>query len=143
MEPVRVVLVDDSATFLAIAARFLTQQKDVKVVGAATDGAEAVAMAESTHPDVLLVDLAMPGVSGLEAIPRIREVLPAVGIVALTLMDSTDYREAALSAGADDFVAKADLTQALVPSILRVARAHQRGTTHLSESPAPELPRRP
>ena len=130
MDPFRVLLVDDSSTFMAIAARFLSTREGIVLVGAASGGNDALALTAELRPDVILLDLAMPGMSGLEAIPLLREVLPGVGIVALTLLAGNGYQEAALEAGADDFVAKADLTDLLVPAILRVGQVRRQPEAH-------------
>jgi DNA-binding NarL/FixJ family response regulator len=123
MKPISVLLVDDNPNFLRIATRFLEQHDDIVVVGAAGGGKEALALAQDLEPDVVLIDLAMPGLSGLETIPRLRAMLPAVGIIALTMLDTNSYRQAALEAEANEFVAKASLDRELVPAIRRVARA--------------------
>jgi DNA-binding NarL/FixJ family response regulator len=123
MKPISVLLVDDNPNFLRIATRFLEQHDDIVVVGAAGGGEEALALAQEVEPDVVLVDLAMPGLSGLETIPRLRAMLPAVGIIALTMLDTNSYRQAALEAQANEFVAKASLDRELVPAIRQVARA--------------------
>jgi DNA-binding NarL/FixJ family response regulator len=123
MKPISVLLVDDNPAFLRIAARFLQEHGDVAVVGAAGGGEEALAMAQDLQPDIVVIDLAMPGLSGLEAIPRLWAVLPGVSIIALTVLDTNSYREAALAAGANDFVAKVSLNTDLLPAIRRVAQA--------------------
>ena len=122
MKPISVLLVDDNPAFLRIATRFLQQHDDVAVVGAAGGGEEALALAQDLQPDIVVIDLAMPGLSGLETIPRLRAVLPEVGIIALTVLDTNGYREAALSASANDFVPKVNLDTDLLPAIRRVAR---------------------
>jgi DNA-binding NarL/FixJ family response regulator len=123
MKPISVLLVDDNPRFLRIATRFLQEHDDVVVVGAAGGGEEALTLAQDLQPDIVLIDLAMPGLSGLETIPRLRAVLPEVGIIALTVLDTNSYRQAALAAGADDFVPKASLSTELLPAIRRVAQA--------------------
>jgi DNA-binding NarL/FixJ family response regulator len=123
MNPISVLLVDDNPRFLRIATRFLQEHDDVVVVGAAGGGEEALTLAQDLQPDIVLIDLAMPGLSGLETIPRLRAVLPEVGIIALTVLDTNSYRQAALAAGADDFVPKASLSTELLPAIRRVAQA--------------------
>jgi len=123
MKPISVLLVDDNPSFLRIATRFLEQHDDIVVVGAADGGEEALALAQDLQPDVVLIDLAMPGLSGLETIPRLRAMLPAVGIIALTMLDTNSYRQAALEAHANHFVPKASLDRELVPAIRQVARA--------------------
>jgi len=125
MKPIAVLLVDDNATFLRIATRFLQDHDDVVVVGVAGGGEEGLAQAQDLQPDIVLVDLAMPGLSGLEMIPRLRATLPEVGIIALTVLDTNSYRQAALAAGADDFVSKATLNTTLLPAIRQAAQAAQ------------------
>jgi len=127
MKPISVLLVDDNPAFLRIATRFLEEHEDVVVVGAAGGGEEALALAEDLQPDIVLIDLAMPGLSGLETIPHLRAVLPGVGIIALTMLDTNSYWQAALAAGADDFVPKASLDRDLLPAMRRVAQAHKEG----------------
>ena len=123
MKPISVLLVDDNPAFLRIATRFLQQHDDVAVVGAAGGGEEALALTQDLQPDIVVIDLAMPGLSGLETIPRLWAVLPGVSIIALTVLDTNSYREAALAAGANDFVAKVSLNTDLLPAIRRVAQA--------------------
>ncbi|MBI2951942.1 response regulator transcription factor [bacterium] len=125
MGPVSVLLVDDSPLFLDIATRFLQEEYrgEVVVVGVAGGGEEALAQAQLLQPQVILIDLNMPGMSGLEAIPRLREALPEAGIIALTLLDGEAYRQAALAAGADGFVSKPNMGADLLPAIRRVVRA--------------------
>jgi DNA-binding NarL/FixJ family response regulator len=130
MNPISILLVDDNPSFLRIATRFLQEHDDVMVVGTAGGGEEALALAQDQQPDVVLIDLAMPGLSGLATIPLLRIVLPEVGIIALTVLDTNGYRQAALAAGANDFVPKANLDTDLLPAIRRVAQAglsRQRG----------------
>ena len=122
MKPISVLLVDDNPAFLRIVTRFLQQHEDVVVVGAAGGGEEVLALAQDLQPDIVLIDLAMPGLSGLETIPRLRAVLPEVGIIALTVLDTSSYRQAALEAGANDFVPKASLNTELLPAIRRVVQ---------------------
>lgn len=123
MKPISVMLVDDNATFLRIVTRFLEGYEEVSVVGSAESGEEAIAQAHRLRPDIVLIDLAMPKVSGMEAILRLRAAWPKLGIIALTLLDTNGYRQAALTAGADEFVAKDSLDVDLLPTIQRVAEA--------------------
>ena len=123
MKPISILLVDDNPTFWRIVTRFLQEHGDVMVAGTASGGEEALALARDLQPDIVLIDLAMPGLSGLETIPRLRAMLPAVGIIALTVLDINSYRQAALAAGANDFVPKASLDTDLLPAIRQVAQA--------------------
>lgn len=132
MHPVSLLLVDDHLAFLRIATNFLQERykEEVVVVGAARGGEEALARALDLQPDIVLCDLTMPGLTGLETIPRLREAVPEVGIIALSCHEANGYRQAALAAGADDFVPKASMSTDLLPAILRVMQADRlRGKT--------------
>ena len=116
----RVLLVDDNAAFLRVASDFLQRQHELVVVGAIGRSEEPLARARGLRPQVVLIGLDR---SGLEDIRLLRKVLPGVGIIALTLLDDNVYRQAALAAGADDLVRKAELTTDLLPAIRRVTQA--------------------
>jgi DNA-binding NarL/FixJ family response regulator len=127
MNPIRVLLVDDSPTFLQITARFLEEQEGIVVVGAADGGQETLAQASSLRPHVMVVDLGTPGLRNLEAVAQLRAMMPGVVIIAMSLVRATGYREAALAAGADDLVLKAALVTDLLPAIRRaVENGHPR-----------------
>ena len=130
VDPISVLLVDDNATFLRVATRFLQEhcQEAVFVVGTAEGGEEALDLAKDLKPRIILLDLIMPGMSGLETIPQLRQAFPEVGIIALTLLDTESYRSVAIVAGADDFVPKAALNLELLPAIKRIiAEYNKRG----------------
>lgn len=124
---IHVLLVDDNPTFLRVLMRFLQEhcQDEVVVVGTAGGGEEALARAQELRPHVILLDLGLPDLPGLEALPRLRSMVPDVRIIALTLLEPHSYREAALAAGADDFVSKATLYTDLLPAIRRVMQAER------------------
>jgi DNA-binding NarL/FixJ family response regulator len=127
MAPIPVLLVDDNLTFLRILENYLQElhHDEVVVVGSTGQAEVALAKAKNLRPEVILLDLAMPGLPGLEAIPQLRGMLPGTGIIALTLLEATAYREAALAAGADAFVPKATLHTDLLPAIRRVVQANR------------------
>lgn len=124
MRPISVLYVDDHHLFLRLATRFLQEQGDgeITLAGVAHNGYEALSQAQALRPHVILLDLAMPGLSGLEVIPRLQAILPEVAIIVVTGHKAEWYREVALAAGADDFVAKASLTTDLLPAIRQLAR---------------------
>ncbi len=113
-----VLLVDDNPTFLRIAVRFLSGQPGLTVVGTAGGGMEALEKAAQLHPDVVLLDMVMPDLPGLAVIPRLRENSSTMIIIALTLLDNEAYRQAALAAGANGFVAKSQMNVELIPTIM-------------------------
>ena len=124
MNPISIMLVDDSPTFLRLARQFLEAHEDMLVVGTATGGEEALARAQELRPQVILVDLAMPDLPGLQAIPRLRTALPEAGIIALTVMNSNGFRQAALGAGANCFISKTAMRKDLLPAIRHVAQSN-------------------
>lgn len=123
-----VLLIDDTPTFLGMVTRFLEAegQDEVRVVGSVVGGQDAVAQATRLKPDVILLDLAMPGVCGLDLLPPLRRTLPEAILVALTVLDPEEFRERAIAAGADAFVSKASLEHDLLPAIRHAASCGQR-----------------
>ena len=136
MEPISVMLIDDNMTFLNATAQFLEAQEDVDVVGKALGGADALGKVRELKPQIVLVDLAMPGLPGLEVIPRLRKLLPNVGIIALTVMNTKSFRKAALAAGADNFIPKPAMRRELLPAIRQVAKDHPKATQEEAAAPA-------
>ena len=117
---IRVLLIDDNPDFLKAAVDFLRRRQELVLVGATDGGEQALAQAPILKPQVILIDLELPGLADLKTIPRLRRILPGVGIVALTLLDSRAYRKAALDAGAHAVVSKARLVSDLLPAIHRL-----------------------
>jgi DNA-binding NarL/FixJ family response regulator len=119
---IRVLLVDDNEAFRRAATDFLRRHHELTIVGATRGGEEALAQAQYLQPQVILIGLDRPS---LEAISRLRSVLPDAGIIALALLEGAAYRQAAMAAGADDLVHKAELITDLLPAIRRVIRANR------------------
>jgi len=106
MSPLRILLVDDHVLFRKGLARLLDAQPDFEVVGEAADGLEAVEQARALRPDLVLMDLRMPGCDGLAATRRIKGELPAVQVVMLSVSeDEHDFFEA-IRSGADGYLVK-------------------------------------
>lgn len=124
MKTLSILLVDDNATFLRVATNYLEHNANVSVIGCANGGKEALTQAHKLRPDLVVIDLDMPDLPGLQVMPLLRNSLPGVGIIALTFFESEYYRKAALAAGANDFVAKANLEKELLPAIQRLAQDH-------------------
>jgi DNA-binding NarL/FixJ family response regulator len=106
MTRLRVIVCDDNTGFRDSLAALLSTDPDIEVVGAAPDGTTAVALALSTQPDVVLMDLAMPGMDGIEATRRILADAPHVGVVVLTMVEDDDSVFAAMKAGARSYLLK-------------------------------------
>ena len=106
METIRVLLVDDHPLFRSGVASLLRQQVDFEVGGEAQDGEEALEKAKELMPDVMLMDVYMPGMGGLEATRRIKELLPYVKIVMLTVSEEDKDLFEAIKAGAHGYLLK-------------------------------------
>ncbi len=117
-----VMLVDDEPTFLRIAQLFLQThyRNEIEILGTATSGEECLSKAQLLAPQVVLMDLNMPGLSGLQTIPLLRIMFPEMRIIALTLNDGENARRAVLAAGGNDLVSKATMSTDLMPAIRRV-----------------------
>jgi two-component system chemotaxis response regulator CheY len=100
----RLFICDDNAGYRTLSRMVLEDGHEV--VGEAQDGLEAIERAPAAGPDVLLLDLNMPRLGGMEALPRLRALLPEAKIVILTTGRSPDERRRALDAGADGFIVK-------------------------------------
>lgn len=109
----KVLLADDSEEFAAAARRHLETQQGIEVVGHARDGTEAVAQSEALKPDLVLMDVVMPGMNGIEATRRIRGLPQVPRVIVMSLHDNDEYRRGAVESGADAFLAKSDLVAGL------------------------------
>lgn len=118
---IRLLIVDDHAVLRAGLRMLLDVQPDMTVVAEADTGEDAVAQARQQRPDVILLDLSMPGMGGLEAIRRLREVDPSMRILVLTMHDDEGYLRRALEAGSAGYVLKRAADAELVSAIRAVA----------------------
>lgn len=108
---VRILLVDNHARFLETASQLLETLPGVEVVGRALSGPEAVEKTARLHPDLIFTDLVMPGMDGLCLTRYLKAQPHAPRIILVTLFDACGYREAALAAGADGFLAKENFSE--------------------------------
>jgi DNA-binding NarL/FixJ family response regulator len=117
MHPLRILLVDDSAEFLESASRLLMLLQDLSIVGRAASGSSALEQVAVLNPDLVLMDLAMPGMNGLETTRQIKARPAAPRVVIMTLYDVAEYRAAARAAMADGFIAKSSIRSQLMPML--------------------------
>ena len=122
MTPVRVVLVDDQALFREGLRTLLSTRADIDVVGEAVDGAQAVVMVGQTQPAVVLMDLQMPVMDGVQATAKLRERYPEVRVLVLTTFDDEGNVFGALRAGAAGYLLKDVSLDTLVSAIHAAAR---------------------
>jgi len=120
VEVIKVLVADDQTLFRAGLARLLEESPELDVVGEAKDGQQAVEMVRRLRPDVVLMDLKMPGVDGVEATRKITAEHPEVKVLVLTTFDVDSYVLQALRVGASGYVLKESTPEAIVRSILTV-----------------------
>lgn len=114
---IRTLLIDDSVWFLASLRGFLADHPRMQVVGAAMSAREGIAEAARLRPDLVLLDLIMPGMSGLDALPWIKAVPDPPRVVVLTFQNEPGFSDRATALGADGFVTKAEMARSLVPAV--------------------------
>ncbi len=123
----RILLADDHAILRAGLKLLLDAQPDLAVVGEAQNGMQALALAGQLHPDLILLDLTMPGLGGLEVLRTLKEVSPSSRVLVLTMHDDESYLRQALALGAAGYVLK----KAVDSELLNAIRAVMRGETYV------------
>jgi DNA-binding NarL/FixJ family response regulator len=118
----RLLLVDDDPGFRDTLRQLLGQRGEALIVGEAADGEEALRLAGTLCPDIVLLDLSMPRMNGLEAARHFKARWPDVVVIVLTVHDDEAYRRTALAAGAEAFLPKKTLGIDLWPTLLQYMR---------------------
>ena len=134
MAKIRVLIVDDHAIVRAGLRMLINPQPDMEVVGEAADGHEALCQAREAKPDVLTLDLTMPGGGGLKILERLRQACPQTRVLVLTMHEEPSYLRAVLAAGGSGYVAKSAVDGELVAAIRSVAQGRTFVTINLSDS---------
>lgn len=122
---IKTLIVDDSRLFRERLKAFLAAYPEVEVVGEAGDEQAALSKARELKPDVVLMDVKMGGMNGLDATGNLKRELPDIHVIVLSRYDLTAYREAAQALGASAYVSKKDLVDKLLPAIRRVAQTYR------------------
>ncbi len=128
--PPRILLADDHAVLRSGLRLLLTSQNEFEVVGEASSGTETLTLAEQLQPDLILLDLSMPALGGLEALPTLRKLVPSARILILTMHDDPQYLRQALKHGASGYVLK----KAADAELLSVMRAVLHGEIYVHPS---------
>ncbi len=135
MDKIKILIVDDHALMRDGISALLALHDDIEIVGEASEGKEAIEKARELSPDVIIMDIVMPGMDGLEATRRIRKKSPEVKVLALTQHDNREYVLSAIKAGTAGYVPKRALGSELVSAI----RAVYKGDSFLYPSAAAAL----
>ena len=137
MAEIRVLLADDHVLVRQGIRQFLEDEADIEIIAEANDGAEAIRMIQEQQPDIAILDIHMPNVSGVEATRRIKEHFAKVRVLILTAYDDDPYVFALLQAGADGYVLKTASAEELV----RAVRTVYKGQSALSPEIASKVVR--
>jgi two-component system, NarL family, response regulator LiaR len=122
MNKIRLLVVDDQTVVREGLAAILANYSDIEVVGQAEDGSQALKLAQQTQPDVILLDLVMPNMDGLTAIPKIKEVSPETRILVVTSFAENDRVYQAIKAGALGYILKDATREQLLQAVRDVAQ---------------------
>lgn len=128
--PPRILLADDHAVLRSGLRLLLTSRNEFEVVGEASSGTETLSLAEQLQPDLILLDLSMPALGGLDALPALRKLVPSARILILTMHDDSQYLRQALKHGASGYVLK----KAADSELLSAMRAVLRGEVYVHPS---------
>lgn len=122
MTMTNILLADDHSVLRSGLKLLLENQPDLRVVGEASSGLETLDLAGKLQPDLILLDLSMPGLGGLDALPALRKSVPAAKILILTMHDDPQYLRTALKSGASGYVLKKAADAELISAIRAVLR---------------------
>jgi pilus assembly protein CpaE len=118
-EKIRVLIVDDVAETRENVRKLLTFEADIECVGAARSGREAISLSQELNPDVVLMDINMPDMDGISATEAIRQRMPSVQIIILSVQNDSNYMRRAMLAGARDFLTKPPMADELISAVRR------------------------
>lgn len=132
MKPARILLADDHILFREGLAGIINAQADLQVIGEANDGLEALVKAQELKPDLILMDVQMPGMDGIEAVRQIKQALPEISIVMLTVRGDDEMLFEALKNGAQGYLLKEIRAQALLEMLRSALQGEAAVSPHLA-----------
>src|SRR6266436_4005733 len=125
-EPIKVLIVDDIASTLDNLQKLLSFEPDIQVVGTAKNGKEGIEQAQKLHPDVVLMDVNMPVLDGIQATEVLAQEVPGSPVIIMSVQGERDYLRRAMQAGAREFLIKPFSGDELIAAIRRVHQLEQR-----------------
>lgn len=120
MKPYRIILADDHVMFRQGIRNILEKNKEFEVIGEASDGLELLELLKEVMPDMVILDISMPNLRGLEATREIKMILPEIKVLILSMHKDTEYVHSAISAGAEGYLLKEDADTELFASIKKI-----------------------
>lgn len=125
MKPIRVMFADDHPVAREGVRKFLSRASDIEIIGEATDGIQALAMAKELIPDVLLLDMEMPGMKGVEVAKELQAANLPIKVLALSSYDDKQFIFGLLASGAVGYLTKEEVPETIVDAVRGVARGEQ------------------
>lgn len=127
---IRVLVVDDHRVVRQGLANLLKAEPDIEIVGEAADGQTAVSLTRQLSPDVVTMDISMPGMNGIQATRLIHAECPAVQVIGLSMFEEAEQAKAMRDAGAADYLSKSEASESLVAAIRACAETKRQGQGH-------------
>ena len=112
----KVRIVDDDMRFRRFVKELFSSEEDFQIIEEAANSQEAILMAKELKPDLVLMDISMSRMNGLDATSRLKEIMPKLAVIILTIHDLDEYREAAMASGASAYVLKKAMMEELIPA---------------------------
>ena len=135
----RIVLADDHPLFRQGIKKIIEEKKDLKVVGGVSDGIELCGFLKKVPPDMVIMEIAMPNLRGIEATREAKVICPHVKVLILTMYNNPEYLHHSLDAGADGYLLKEDSDRELFAAIQKI----RKGKIYVSKRLASEMPKKP
>jgi DNA-binding NarL/FixJ family response regulator len=129
----KVFIVDDDPEFRRFLREFLSDQPGLKIVGEAADGKQALEKVKKIKPDLVLLDIRMPGMDGFSASRLLKRIMPDLQIIILTIFDDLEYQESVVENGAFGYIVKSNLTRDLMPAIRAALKNENKAHKHKNE----------
>lgn len=140
MKPIRVLVIDDHTLIRAGISALLERMDRIEVVGEAGDGREAMVMIKDLHPDIVLLDLQIPGLSGFEVLRETTAKFPAVKVIILSVHEAQEYAMRTIQAGAAGYLPKSAASTDLERAINQVISGENYLPTELTQASSPQIP---
>jgi len=134
MDSYRIILADDHVLFRQGLRRILEEKADLEVVGEAGDGLDLLNLLKEVHPHMVILDISMPNLRGIEATHEIKAVLPALKVLILTMHKDEEYLSQAISAGVDGYLLKEDADRELYSAIEKIRQGRMYIPPSLSDN---------